>query len=426
MKKVCVLTTFDSADPSYSLNLVCEDQLKMLLLGGYKPVVIVNDGFTPVGVYADERVIIEKAKKATSSNQGILPTTWKDEVVVLAKQYKEIFEKHKVDVVITHDLIAQPAALVNNMAGREVAKEMPEISWRHFIHSVFSSNVESNILEVSRAGREKWPTKFKLVFPNSYDKSRVARNFHVEELDVIHVPHPSDVLALFDFEPELRKIIEDNHVLDKEVVMVLPARLDRGKQVHMNVEAAAAIKRQGTSVAFICVDFSSTGGDKVTYRREMRELAAEKGLDETDVIFLSEQSEKYRYSGTKKTVGNLFSISNIFMLASKSETYSLVTQEAGLAGNFLILNWDFLPTRSVFGDTPKYFKFSSNIDILSGMDGSSDTNYGDRDAYFDDIGRYVRHMIKYDPVLSMKTKLRTTRSLQAVWRNYFEPMLYSD
>src|SRR3990167_2438257 len=118
-KKVCVLTTFNGYDASYSLNLVAEDQIKMLLSGGYSPVLVVNDGFVPKGAYADPRVVVEQVPKATASNEGIIPPTWRDEVKLLAGKYREIFERHKIDVVITHDLISQPAALINNLAGRE-------------------------------------------------------------------------------------------------------------------------------------------------------------------------------------------------------------------------------------------------------------------------------------------------------------------
>ena len=426
MKTVCVLTTFNSYDASYSLNLVAEDQIKMLLIGGYKPILIVNEGFEPKGAYADERVEIEKVFKATASNDGILPSTWKDEVKKLEVAYQEIFEKHKVDVVITHDLISQPAALVNNMAGREVAKKMPKISWKNFVHSVFSSNVESNILEVSKAGRMPWPNS-NLVFPNSYDRSRLARNFNVEEPTVLTVPHPTDVLSFFDFENPLRKIIEDKNVLDKEVVLVYPCRLDNGKQPHVIIEIAAALKRLGTSVCAIIVDFASTGGAKVDYRNSMKDLAVERGLNDEEAFFLSEQDPVYKYSGTKKTISNLFSISNVFVLPSKSETYSLVAQESALCGNFMILNFDFPVMREIYGsEHPKFFKFSSNIDINTGMDGATNTEYSDPLAYYEDIARYVKFTVRNDRVLAMKTKIRRERNLAAVFRNYFEPMLYSD
>ena len=47
-----------------------------------------------------------------------------------------------------------------------------------------------------------------------------------------------------------------------------------GKMGTTNVlRTAAALKRQGRSVRAICLDFHSTGGDKVTYRNWLKGLA---------------------------------------------------------------------------------------------------------------------------------------------------------
>jgi hypothetical protein len=46
------------------------------------------------------------------------------------------------------------------------------------------------------------------------------------------------------------------------------------------LRTAAALKRQGRSVRAICLDFHSTGGDKVTYRNWLKGLAIDLGLNE--------------------------------------------------------------------------------------------------------------------------------------------------
>lgn len=425
MKKVCILTTFDSADPSYSLNLVAQDQIKMLLAGDYTPVVIVSEKFDPVEAYALPGVIVEKVSSVTASNEGTLPENWKSEVDMLASQYKRILGEHEIDVIITHDIISQPAALVPNLAARKAAEDFPKTRWLHWVHSVFSSNCPSNVIEASEIGRSKWPNS-KIVFPNAYDRPRVARSFNVEESDVFHCPHPTDIEGFLGVHPVLRRLFKEKNTLDKEVIMVYPCRLDRGKQPHFNVEVAAALKKLGSTVQFICVDFSSTGGDKVTYREEMKNLAVTRGLDDTDVIFLSEFDEEFRLFAPREVVRQLFSISNIFLLPSVSETYSLVTQEASLLGNFIILNQDFYPMRSIFGENPKYFQFSGNIGI-DGLDGNVKTEYNQGiEAYAHDIACYIRFQLEHNRVLNQKTWIRQNRSLRAVLKKYLEPLLHGD
>lgn len=424
MKNIGILTNFTSYDPSYSLNLVAEDQIKMLVAGGYKPIFIAEEGFKAEGAYLNENVIIEFVPHVTASNSGILPDTWKDEVEMLSRKYIEIIERHKINVMITHDIVSQPAALVPNLAARKAGEAHKSVKWLGWVHSVFSSNVESNVMEAAKIGRSPWPNG-KIVFPNAYDRPRVARNFHVEEDDVLHVPHPIDIAGFYGFHPALAKMIDERGVLDKDVIIVYPCRLDRGKQPHFIIEIAAALKRFGSSVSFICCDFSSTGGDKVTYREEMKARAEELGLDETDVIFLSEAIEEFKYNAPRSVMMGLFSISNVFILPSKSETYSLVAQEAALAGNFLILNHDFFPIRSIYGEEPKYFRFSANIG-LDGFDGSTDVQYAEPQKYWEDVARYIRWQVKNNRVLALKTKIRKTRSLRAVLRDHLEPIIFAD
>lgn len=424
-KQVAILTSFKSYDPSYSLILVAEDQLKMLVEAGHKPVVVVEDGFNPgESFFANSQVVLKHVPSVTASNDGILPENWQEEVDMLAGHYQAIFEQEDVDVVITHDFISQAAALVHNLAARK-AGSATKVRFLHWVHSVFSSNMPSNVLEASKVGRSRWP-KSKIVFPNEYDRPRVARAFGVEETDVLHCPHPTDILGLLDAHPVIRRLCQEKGVLDKRVVMVYPARLDRGKQPHLNIELAAALKRIGISVAFICVDFSSTGGDKVVYREEMKAQALELGLDDTDVIFLSEFDKEFEFHAPRSVIRDLFSLSNVFMLPSRSETYSLVAQEAALLGNLMILNFDFPPMRSIFGETPKFYKFSSNLDILTGGDGSTETDYGSRTAYFDDIARWVGFMLQNDRSIRMKTWARTERSLSAVYEKFLAPLLYAE
>jgi len=157
----------------------------------------------------------------------------------------------------------------------------------------------------------------------------------------------------------------------------------------------------------------------------MKEQAKELNLTEDEIIFFSEFDRQFQYEAPQQIVKDLMSISNVFMMPSRSETYSLVAQEAILTGNFLILNQDFLPFRSIFGDLPKYFQFSANIGF-DGFDGSTDTQYGDKKAYFNDIAGYISYMLTFDKILALKTKFRRERNLYAVFENYFEKLLYAE
>lgn len=418
-RKVAILTTFRSADFAYSLNRVVQDQIKMLIAGAYIPKVLVCEGFIAKEAYALPEVELIVLPDVPMSNEGNLPENYQMHIDNLSIKMQEALKD--VKVVITHDIISQPASLIHNLASRVVANNLPDLRWLHWIHSVFSSNIPSNIMEASEIGRKKFPNSF-LVYPNSYDIPRVARNFGYEETEVKWCPHPTDIESFFDIHPDVSEFIRYYGLLQKDILIVYPCRLDRGKQPHFLVELAAAIKRNGQSVSAIIMDFHSTGGDKVTYREEMKHRAGELGLNEDELIFFSEFNPKYAYESPPKIVKDLMSISNIFLMPSRSETYSLVTQEAALTGNFLIINHDFLPFRSIFGDLPKYYQFGSNIGF-DGNDGAINTEYSSIENYFMDIARYIKYMTTYDKVLAMKTWIRRDRNLYAILENYFDPLI---
>lgn len=420
-KKVALWTSFRSADFAYSLNRVVQDQIKMLLFGGYEITVFVAAGFQPIEAYALPGVKLFYLPDVSTSNEGILPEGWEKDVENYSRELA--IGLADIDVVLTHDLISQPAHLIHNLAARHVASQYSDLRWLHWVHSVFSSNMASNIQEASKKGRERFPNSF-LVFPNSYDIPRLAQNFKYEETDIKWIPHPTDIEEFFGMNEISRKFIREKKLLEVDVVLVFPCRLDRGKQPHFLVELAGAIKRNGKTVKVIFMDFHSTGGDKVVYREEMKIQAKELGV-ENDILFFSEFDEKYKYEAPHEVVRDLMLISNVFMLPSRSETYSLITQEAILCGNFIILNQDFAPFRSIFGDLPKYFQFSANIG-MNGFDGNTETQYGDKKAYFDGIAAYISYMITFDKVLALKTKIRKERNIYSVYNNYLKPLLYGE
>lgn len=420
-RQAAIFTTFTSADHAYSLNRVVQDQIKMLVYGGFKPTVFVEQGFRPIEAYALPEVKLVYLPNVPKSNEGILPADWEVYRDKMADALVEALQN--VDVVLTHDLISQPAHIIHNLAARKVLDKFPKLRWLHWIHSVFSSNMPSNVWEASKESRSPFPNSF-LVYPNSFDIPRLSANFGYEETDIKWVPHPTNVEEFFGMDEISARFVRDKKLLEPDVLLVYPCRLDRGKQPHYLIDLVAACKRNGMTAKVVFMDFHSTGGDKVVYRNEMLQQAIDLGIKD-DVLFFSQYDKKYEYEAPHTVVRDLMMISNVFMMPSVSETYSLVAQEAILCGNFIILNHDFLPFRSIFGDLPKYYQFSANIG-LNGMDGHIDTKYENKQEYFNIMAHYISYMITYDKVLALKTKFRKERNHYAVFEKFLRPLLFGE
>jgi hypothetical protein len=431
MKRVAILTTFTGHDPAYSLCGVVADQIRMLLFGGYKPVVIVKQGFHIEDVYALPGVTVRYIPIVPASNYigEAVDASFKEDVEKLKKAVIE--DLQDIDVVLTHDLIYQPESLKLNFACRQAIKDdaqVGKIRWLHWIHSATSPETLGKELQQGDAyfqtASNRFPNSF-VVFPNAYSVPRVARNFGFEEDQVKVVHHPTNLASFCQWDEIVTKLVMEKEILAADAIAVYPIRLDRGKQVEVVIKTMAQLKKLNYITRTIIVDFHSTGGDKVTYREELKRLGIDWGLNDFDLTFTSEFHDAWHVSVPHKVVHDLFELSNVFIMPSKSETYSLITQEAGLLGNMLVLNHDFAPFRDIYGPNAIYKQFSSNIGF-DGLNGDITTTYGDEKGYFHDVAMRIKYELENNIVLAQQRHLRKERNPVYVFKNELEPLLYAE
>jgi glycosyltransferase involved in cell wall biosynthesis len=436
-KKVTIFTTFADISEAYSLNRIVQDQLKMFLNNGYAPTVIAAATFKPKGIYADERVTIKTIPMVPVHNEVKKDPTFEDDVQKLTNALEEILKD--TDVVITHDIVYQNACLKHNFAARKVAEKFPQIKWLHWIHSATSPVTLANLRpyfqdEYLTTIAKPFPNS-KYIFFNHWSVPRVAQNFSISQSDVQVVHHPSDLSEVFALSPEVDQLCKDKDIFSADAICVYPIRLDRGKQVEYVIKTMACLKDFGLKVRVIIVDFHSTGGDKVTYRDELKAMAIDWGLNSEEIIWTSETRPEWKTEVPHKHVMAFMRLSNVFIMPSVSESYSLITQEAGLNKVVGVANFDFPPFRDIFGQNMIYRKFSSNVDMLSGFDGNTNTAYGpnnisneERKSYekryhVETAGLIVNRLLTSSD-LQLSIFLRKFRNLDYVFKHELEPLLY--
>ena len=164
------------------------------------------------------------------------------------------------------------------------------------------------------------------IFFNDISRDAIAKNFSVTKEDVRIVPHPSDLDAVYGVKSGLLKsFVKKRDLYSADAICIYPIMLDRGKQVQFPIKTMAKVKEFGMDVRMIVVDFHSTGGDKVTYRDELKALGIDWGLDTKELSFTSEFNEQWESSIPYEDVLALFRMSNVFVMSSVSESYSYIT-----------------------------------------------------------------------------------------------------
>lgn len=424
---VAVLTDFFEADSTYSLNIVAETQLRMLLDAGYQPIGIGQTDFKPQRVW--EEVEMRYIPRMPHHNDVRFVEEHDEKVDEVQAALDDALAG--VDVVITHDMIYQAAEMILNFAARRWARENADVLWLNWVHSFSPSMVWTSPDPRAKELQVHMPNSF-TVYPNHWSVPLVARAFKCEVDQVAVVPHPTDYCAYMGFQDMTTRFIKDKRLMDYEFVLVYPVRLDRGKQVEHVINAARGFWDVGRGAAVVVVDFHSTGGDKVEYRNWLKEYAAELELSD-HVHFTSEYDESLQLKVPREMVRDLMLLSNVHVMPSRSETYSLIAQEAALCGAFLVLNWDFQPMLDIYGHHAAYFKFSSNVDIMDrhiappppGECYQTNTEYGDRRGYFRGLALHCCYEMDHNPVMNQMTRVRWKRNPSAIFKEYMEPLFYS-
>jgi len=317
-----------------------------------------------------------------------------------------------------------------NFATRQAIAEddhIGKIRWLHWVHSATSPYTLGKELSQGDAYYDvvskKFPNSF-VIFPNAYSIPRVARNFGYEEDEVKVVHHSTNMPSFCKWDEIVTQLVMEKNMLYADAIAVYPIRLDRGKQVEVVIKTMAQLKKLNMIVRVVIVDFHSTGGDKVTYREELKKMGIDWGLNDFELTFTSEYHEAWHVSVPHKVVHDLFELSNVFIMPSKSETYSLITQEAALLGNMLVLNHDFAPFRDIYGEHAIYKQFSSNIGF-DGLDGDINTTYSDERGYFTDVAMRIKYELLNNMALAQQARLRKYRSPSFVFKEEIEPLMHS-
>lgn len=443
MKKVAILTSFSDLQKAYSLNIIVQYQIKMLLLGGYKPTVIVHDTLTPEGIYAHPGVTLERIPNFPCHNEVKKDDTFDEDVELTEKRLMEILKDF--DVCLTHDVIYQPACLKHNMASRRVAKKLPKLKWLHWIHSATAPQLLTMVRpifsdEYTNLLEQPFPNSF-YIYPNDYAVPSVATNFNipVENVKVVH--HPTDICQFLGIGEDVEKIVYQYNMLTVDAMATYPCRLDTGKQVEIVVKTMAMLKDFDLSIRVVCVDFHSTGPEKIEYRNKIKQVAIDYKLNSDELLFTSELAPQWEVECPQSVVRDLQLLSNVFIMPSVSETYSLVAQEAALTKQVVVMNQDFPPYRSIYGEWPIYKKYSSAYDVMADpaeglrVDSWTGTEYGGpklpdeaRKEAEKSYHRYTAGMIaarlKHEE-MALSRFLMKNRNLLTVFKKEMEPLFFA-
>lgn len=409
MKKVAFLTTFtEGSENGYSVTLVTERQIKMLLDHMYNPTVLVQENFKESEKFWNKNHLdLQPIVPFLHLTDGIAPD-FEERVAKIELALEEGLRE--CDVCITEDIFLLNIYKEHSVAVRRYAKKRPDLLWLNWLHSVPTS-IEGT--EYPENSRYTSPPGY-LVYPNSTDIAAVCQTYHLhqKEFKAKTLRHSINPLDVMNYHPLTKSLAVKADLLNGDIVMVYPSRPNSFKQLDKLIYLAAGIKNCDFEPRVLFVDWQSTG-----FQNELNQLQdLIKQLEMEDKVFFASQlDDKCSQGVPPEVVNQLLDLSNVYVHPSQIETYSLTTHEAFLRGKLVVLNHDCTAMRELYGQNALYMDFGSNT--------NSRIYHPNEQTFWNDESKRLVAEWKSNRALQGQRAARKEWSTQVQWRN-FEPLLY--
>jgi glycosyltransferase involved in cell wall biosynthesis len=425
---VAILTMFNGLSATYSLVNVVVEHLKMFLDNGINPRVLVSEDCPDSqrqGVFADERIEWVKITNRLDDKQiiwhdysmpdGRVHDTFYEEADLVAKDFETYLSD--VDICFMHDIHYQGWHLMHNVAIRKAQERLPHTKFIAMTHSA----------PVNRPPSVKYPFSCRYtpmpntlyVYPTYSGITALAKQYRVSEGKCRVIYNSLDLVSFMS--PEVQAIHKDTDLLSPDILVVYPGRLTTGKKFEKVAALGGAIaKKTELSVKVIFCDFPSMDIDAKLYKDAVRKIGTLYGLDDADMAFTSDLG--YPHGFPRSGVFELFTLSNLFICPSYSESFGLTVLEAASRGNFLVLN-EAVPALEELGK--KLRAYFMRWDARNFGYDTKETYKPNEQAYLEEHAVRIVDAMRDNAVLSAKALTRQKFSPQWVWFNQLQPLLES-
>ena len=424
--KVAILTMFNGLSNTYSIVNVVAEHLKMLLDAGVKTKVLVSEDCPDsdrVGIFADERLEWVKITNRLQDRQikwfdysqpdGEVHDTFFDEAEVIANDLEANLSD--VDVCIMHDIHYQGWHLIHNVAIRKVQERLGNLKFIAVTHSA----------PVNRPPNPKYPFSCRYtpmpnttyVYPTYSGIPALANQYRVPEGKCSVVYNSLDLISFMS--DEVQSIHNATDLLSPDILIVYPGRFTPGKKFEKVAALAGAIRKKSElAVKVVFCDFPCMDIEPDKYKYAIRKIGYYYGLSESDIAFTSDLG--YPNGFPRSGVLELFTLSNLFICPSYSESFGLTVLEAASRGNFLVLN-EAVPALEESGK--KLNAYFMRWDARNFGFDTKEAYKPSEQSYLEEHALRIVDLMRDNTVLHAKTLARQKFNPQWVWYNQLQPLL---
>lgn len=420
---------FNSLAAIYSLVNVVADHIRMLLAEGIEVRLLVSEDLNEEerwGIYSDPRIEWVqvcnhyKGKQLTwrDYNSPKMPIhgTFMEEARFVGDDLLQKLQE--LDVCILHDILFQGWHLLHNVAVRYAAERLPNLRFIAMTNSLPDESQVGKPVPWPHSARYSPLPNTDYVYPALCGLKPLSRQYRVP-MEKCHVLNNSlDILD--NMCDEVKVLAGKTGFLDADILIVYPGRLTTGKKFEKAAMLAGAIKSVSTyEVKIIFCEYPSMDIPALKYKSLIREKGIAAGLREEDIIFTSDY--EYPNGLPRHAVLDLFTLSNLYLCPSSSESFGLTVLEAASRGNYLVLN-EAVPALEELGkELGAYFLRwdAKNFGFLT-----KESYHPSEEAYYEDKSKRILVAMEHNNVISAKMKVRKRYSTKWIYENQFKELLF--
>jgi glycosyltransferase involved in cell wall biosynthesis len=143
-----------------------------------------------------------------------------------------------------------------------------------------------------------------------------------------------DVVQIFGLTSEGAALVDRLDLLDADLILLMPVRVTKNKNVEYALEVVAALKEEGVRVKLILTGPPDPHDDKsMAYFRDLQERRDALGLQkEMHFVFESGPEGSEHYQIPLEVVYDLYRVADLMFMPSYQEGFGMPVLEAGLLG----------------------------------------------------------------------------------------------
>jgi glycosyltransferase involved in cell wall biosynthesis len=179
---------------------------------------------------------------------------------------------------------------------------------------------------------------------------------------IVVVPNGIDPIKLLRLSTFASDLVSRYELFDRDIVLLLPVRITRRKNIEAGIRAVRSLKDRGLDVRFLISGPVAPHhpARSRSYLADLKALRAELNVSE-EVIFLSDELGK---NLDDQAVAELFTVADALLFPSAQEGFGLPILEAGAARLPVVLS-DLPIFREVGGSDVRTFPLDSSADTIA-------------------------------------------------------------